>query len=361
VIVENLGVHHDLPCVYGQIGVIETPVELLIGHGLIGGVVVRSEVVISQGVGRGDTLLGVENQHPLEKLDGSRISVLELVLQRLSLALWQRLDKSQSVLAGNRVNDVIRRGAEQLRNYRELVDVILSREERLALEHLSKDAASTPNVNLNVVLLPREHNLRCAVISRRDIAGHLGVLYAGKAEITDLEITVLVDEDVAGLEVAMDDSGRVYVFQTTHNLVEEVLDELLLERPRSEQSVQVGAEKLSDEVDVLEGRNEDVAERNDILVSKVLEELEFTVCALGQDGGTEGLHDLLDSDILVCQLIAGGANEAKGSHSHRLQVRVPRGDLKGCSEDLGTDEFGHCEGVWCSTEGTTTLIYWMAR
>lgn len=58
---------------------------------------------------------------------------------------------------------------------------------------------------------------------------------------------------------------------------------------------------------VLERRNEDVAQRNDILVSEVLEELELTVCALGQDGGAEGLHDLLDGDILVCQLIAGGA------------------------------------------------------
>ena len=34
----------------------------------------------------------------------------------------------------------------------------------------------------------------------------------------------------------------------------------------------------------------------DVLVLYVLEELEFAVGALGEDGGGEGLHDLLDRD-----------------------------------------------------------------
>lgn len=41
-----------------------------------------------------------------------------------------------------------------------------------------------------------------------------------------------------------------------------------------------------------------------IFVSQVLQQLEFSVCALGQDGRAEGLHDLLDGDILVRELIA---------------------------------------------------------
>lgn len=40
---------------------------------------------------------------------------------------------------------------------------------------------------------------------------------------------------------------------------------------------------------------------------EMFEELELSVCALGQDGGAEGLHDLLDGDILVGELIAGRA------------------------------------------------------
>lgn len=62
----------------------------------------------------------------------------------------------------------------------------------------------------------------------------------------------------------MDNTRRVDVFQTTENLVEEILNELLLERSRSEQSVEVGTQQLGDKVNVLERGDEDVAERDDL-------------------------------------------------------------------------------------------------
>jgi hypothetical protein len=43
----------------------------------------------------------------------------------------------------------------------------------------------------------------------------LRVLDACQAEVADLEITVLVYEDVAGLKITMDDTCRVDIFQTT--------------------------------------------------------------------------------------------------------------------------------------------------
>lgn len=41
------------------------------------------------------------------------------------------------------------------------------------------------------------------------------ILDPRKAKITDLEIAVCIYENVAGLEIAMDDAGRVDIFQTT--------------------------------------------------------------------------------------------------------------------------------------------------
>jgi hypothetical protein len=112
---------------------------------------------------------------------------------------------------------------------------------------------------------------------------------------THLEVTVLVDKDVRGLEITMDDTGRVDVLEPAEDLVEEVLDELLLKWPAGEETVQVGTQKLSDKVaatevsellriahnpeqpgakvsectrgyhsHVLQGRNEDVTERDDL-------------------------------------------------------------------------------------------------
>jgi hypothetical protein len=76
----------------------------------------------------------------------------------------------------------------------------------------------------------------------------------------------------------------------------------------------------------------------------MLEELELTVCALGEHRCAERLHDLLDGDILVGELIPGRAvargsksvtmcrvrwngradipNETKSSHTNRLEIGV---------------------------------------
>lgn len=168
--------------------------------------------------------------------------------------------------------------------------MILPREQRLPLQHLGKDAARAPDIDLDVVLLPRQHDLGRAVVARRDVARHLRVLDAREPEVADLEVAVLVDEDVGGLEVAVHDAGAVDVFEAAKDLVEEVLDELLFEGAGGEETVEVGAEELGDEVargevlgrrfcvvcgtgrgvHVFEGGNEDVAEGDDLVVVRAL-------------------------------------------------------------------------------------------
>ena len=62
----------------------------------------------------------------------------------------------------------------------------------------------------------------------------------------------------------MNHASRVYVFESSQDLVEKVLDELFFERSGGQQSVEIGSEELSDEVEVFERRYEDVAEANDL-------------------------------------------------------------------------------------------------
>jgi len=40
-----------------------------------------------------------------------------------------------------------------------------------------------------------------------------------------------------------------------------------------------------------------------IFVTKMLEELEFSICSLRENRGRERLHDFLDGDRLTCQLV----------------------------------------------------------
>ena len=198
--------------------------------------------------------------------------------------------------------------------------MVFAREQRLALQHLGKDAACAPDVDLDIVLLPREHDLGCSVVPCRDIARHLGILYTRKSKVANLEIAVLVDQNVARLQVAVDHTGGVDIFQsaleesaepcqpgfaTYQNLVQEILDELFLEGSRGEQTVEIGAQEFGDEVadesvwgsgtwgrhiHVFQGGDEDVAQADDlppvstaipqcqlwyahILVSQVLQQL----------------------------------------------------------------------------------------
>lgn len=68
--------HHDLPCINGQVSIVEAPVKLLIRHGLVRGVVVGSQVVVGEGFGGRYPLLRIKDKHALEEIDGYLMSVL---------------------------------------------------------------------------------------------------------------------------------------------------------------------------------------------------------------------------------------------------------------------------------------------
>jgi hypothetical protein len=124
-----------------------------------------------------------------------------------------------------------------------------------------------------------------------------------------------------------------------------------------------------------------------ILVAEVLEQLQLSVGSLSEDRCAEGLHDLLDGDILVRELVAGRATSIQQSaparhpgsrHRATYQTRpkapmptgwrseyllhsrnvsqgsggcvvagctIPGGDLEGRPEDLGADKLGHDDGL----------------
>lgn len=119
------------------------------------------------------------------------------------------------VLTADGLNHIIWWSSEQLGNNGKLVDMILSGEERLALQHLRENASCAPDINFHIVFLPCEHNLGCPVVSCGDVASHLGVLYTGKSKVADLEIAVLIHKDIAGLQITVNDTSGVDVFEAT--------------------------------------------------------------------------------------------------------------------------------------------------
>lgn len=93
--------------------------------------------------------------------------------------------------------------------------MVLSGEEGFAVKHLSKDTSCAPDIHLNVVFLPCQHDFWGTVVSRGYVASHLGVLNSGETEVANLQIEVFVHEDVAWFQISVDHASRVNVFQST--------------------------------------------------------------------------------------------------------------------------------------------------
>lgn len=101
---------------------------------------------------------------------------------------------------------------QKLGNQDELMHMVSPREENFPENHLCQNTSNAPHIHGVVVVLPGQHDLRRAVVSSGDVAGHLGVLFSGQAKVTNFQVAVIVDQNVAWLEVAVNDSGRMNVF-----------------------------------------------------------------------------------------------------------------------------------------------------
>jgi hypothetical protein len=85
----------------------------------------------------------------------------------------------------------------------------------------------------------------------RDSNGSLAFCGSSLRErVTNLQITVLIDQNITRLQIPMNNSRRVHIFQPSQYLIQEVLDELLLEWSGGKKSVQVGTQEFCHEVAV---------------------------------------------------------------------------------------------------------------
>jgi hypothetical protein len=90
-------------------------------------------------------------------------------------------------------------------------------------EHLVDDDAESVDVCPVIHMGSCLETLRCDVVRRAvlDFSRGVGVLVTGEAEIDDLGLPVVGDEDVGGLDVAVDDVVVVRVLQRVTKLRDE--------------------------------------------------------------------------------------------------------------------------------------------
>ena len=136
-----------------------------------------------------------------------------------------------------------------------LIQVVIARKQRSPAKKLREDAANGPDVEGVRVVRRVEDDFGRSVPSGDDVLGQRGrglLVAASQTEVADFEVAVLVEQEVAGLEVAVDDVGGVDVEAAAEELVHKVLAVIVRQvLARVDDSVHVGLHEVGDDVDVL--------------------------------------------------------------------------------------------------------------
>ena len=194
----------------------------------------------------------------------------------IGLVFWKLADADPGALGGR---------AHYAEDFLELVFVRGAGEEGPAGVHLCHDAASGPDVDAGVVGAGAEEDVRRAVPEGDDLVreGIYGdAERAGEAEVGEFQLTFVVDEEVLGFEVAVQDAVVVAEGDALEELVHEGFDGDVVELAARVAAVHVFFKVF---VHVFEDEHEfvlgvdDIVERDDVFVLELFHEGYFA------DGG----------------------------------------------------------------------------
>lgn len=122
---------------------------------------------------------------------------------------------------------------------------VLSWEKRFSAKHLGQDTAHGPHINGLGVFLEGQHDLWGSVPSRGNVFGHesrivlLGSGGSRQTKVTHLQVTVRVEKEIGGLEISVENVGRVHSLQCAQGLVDEVLAMVIRQVLSADDSVHI--------------------------------------------------------------------------------------------------------------------------
>ena len=122
---------------------------------------------------------------------------------------------------------ILIRGAQNLENFEDLVDLGVSHEKRPALDHFREDAACGPQIDAKTVCFLPKQDLRAPIPECHDLVRvRLDRQTKGtcQTEVRQLDVLSLgVDQQVLRLEIPMENPMLVQINQRLQNLVEKQL------------------------------------------------------------------------------------------------------------------------------------------
>ena len=300
---------------------------------------------------RGGPVVGVELQHLVDQVE----ALLRHVGADRGPVLFRAGLHVSEVVKGDlvgEVGDVLGpRRAQHAYDFGDLIVVVDAGEEHVARDQLGENAAYGPDVDGLGVSLGVEDDLRRAVPASDDVFGEVGLVLLdapAQSQIADLDVAIFVDQDVLGLDVAVDNLAFVHVLHGPQDLEDEVLDVLLSERvPQPHDLVQVGVHELGDQVDVLVVLPMGRVDRNqfdDVGVVQELVQNDLAVDPFGVEGVVEHLLYFLYGHSLVGCLVQGLDDLAVPALTQHLLERVLAAydELGFLAHEFGLQGFLNC-------------------
>ena len=188
----------------------------------------------------------------------------------------------------------------------------------------------------------------------------LGAPRPRQPKVADFEVAVRVEQQVAGLQVPVEDAGGVDVFEAAQDLVHEVLAVLLRQRlGRPYDLVQVRVHELIDQVHVpggvpaaaLGGGEQHVQEGDHVVVHQVPQQADLTQRPPRVRPVLEAVGHLLDSHPGPGGAVGGAAHHPVGPLTQPLDRRVALPQLK--HKLLAAAPHAHASG------GGSAVVAWV--
>ena len=189
-----------------------------------------SEVRVVYSLLCADASSGVVHEHALQQIQAVLAENLDAVcVDHLVILLpLPRREAALEVWEGCHTRPVLLgRSSKDAEDLEDLVDLRVTREERLAGSHLGEDTADGPHVDTSGVLAATEQNFGRAVPESDDlvsVGAERDAEGASETEIGQLQVTLLVDEQVLRLQVTVEDAVGVAVASAFEQLKGKLLD-----------------------------------------------------------------------------------------------------------------------------------------
>ena len=102
-----------------------------------------------------------------------------------------------------------------------LIQIILSPENRLTINHLRNNTTNGPNINRLIIVISFQNQFRRAIPSGRNIIGHFPIVrdISGKSKITYFNNIRFTDQYIFRFNISVNDIERMHVSNSFEHLI----------------------------------------------------------------------------------------------------------------------------------------------